>query len=388
VQVRASALAERTRALDVLHRLKGPDGHRDRAGVDLIALALLGKKALNHGGFDKVIKMIDDMVAVLKQEQVDDEHKKGYCSQQLDNSDDKKKTLERKVSDAESAIEVAKESITTPKEEISTLESSIKALDKSVTEATEQRKEENEEYKQEMSSNAAAKELLAFAKTRLNKFYNPALVKPEPTPELSEADQIVVNMGGAAPPTPAPGGIAGTGIGVLALVSRHGRTIRGDAAPAPPPETWDAYQKKSEETTGVIAMLNLLIKDLDKDMTQAEVEEKDAQASYVAMMKDSAEKRVSDSKSLGNKMEAKANMEGELTEQEGTKDAKGKELMATLKYIQSLHTECDWLLQYFDVRKDARAGEIDSLQKAKAILSGADLQLLQMKARGFLSHPP
>lgn len=52
-------------------------------------------------------------------------------------------------------------------EEIAALEAGIKALDKAVAEATEQRKDENAEYKSLMSSNGAAKELLAFAKNRL-----------------------------------------------------------------------------------------------------------------------------------------------------------------------------------------------------------------------------
>ncbi len=38
---------------------------------------------------------------------------------------------------------------------------------------------------------------------------------------------------------------------------------------------------------------------------------------------------------------------------------------------------CDWLLKYYDVRKEARASEIDALGKAKAVLSGADYSLLQ-----------
>ena len=52
--------------------------------------------------------------------------------------------------------------------------------------------------------------------------------------------------------------------------------------------------------------------------------------------------------------------------------------MATLKYIESLHAECDFLVKYFDVRKEARTGEIDSLVKAKAVLSGADYSFLQL----------
>ena len=38
---------------------------------------------------EKVIKMIDDLVAELKQDQVNDDSKKEYCEEQFDLSDDK-----------------------------------------------------------------------------------------------------------------------------------------------------------------------------------------------------------------------------------------------------------------------------------------------------------
>merc|ERR550532_2480862 len=133
---------------------------------------------MSGAGFEKVVKMIDDMVVLLKKEQDDDEHKKEYCGMQFDVSDDKKKALERKISDEESAIATAKETIATLSQEISALEAGINALDKAVAEATEQRKNENAEYKDLMASDTAAKEVLAFAKNRLNKFYNPKLYKP------------------------------------------------------------------------------------------------------------------------------------------------------------------------------------------------------------------
>lgn len=44
----------------------------------------------------------------------------------------------------------------------------------------------------------------------------------------------------------------------------------GRAAPPPPPETFGAYSKKGQESSGVIAMIDLLIADLDKEMQQAE----------------------------------------------------------------------------------------------------------------------
>jgi hypothetical protein len=216
-----------------------------------------------------------------------------------------------------------------------------------------------------MASDGTAKEVLKFAKNRLNKFYNPKLYKAPPKRELSEEDRITVNMGGTLAPTAAPGGIAGTGISFMQLESHH----------------------KKQESNGVIKMIDLLIADLDKEMTEAEVSEKDSQADYEQAMKDAQAKRATDSKALAESQSEKADLEASLEELTAAKKSAKKELMATDKYISTLHSECDWLLQYFDVRKEARTGEIDAMVKAKAVLSGADYSFLQIgssKARGFL----
>merc|ERR1719324_1963881 len=129
--------------------------------------------------FGKVITMIDNMVGLLKQEQLDDDHKKEYCEGQFDLADDKKKALERAESKLTASIEDAKESIATLADEIKALGEAIADLDKTVAEATDNRKEENSDFKTLYASDSAAKELLAFAKNRLNKFYNPKLYKPD-----------------------------------------------------------------------------------------------------------------------------------------------------------------------------------------------------------------
>merc|ERR1719324_686409 len=115
-----------------------------------------------------------------------------------------------------------------------------------------------------------------------------------------------------------------------------------------------------------------MIQDLDKEMTEAKVEEKEAQKDYEAMLADSAEKRTTDAKALAEKANVKATTEGDLQAHTDEKSAGEKELMATHEYEASLHAECDWLIQNFAVRKEARDGEIDSLGKAKDVLSGAD----------------
>ena len=293
LQVRASTHnMERVRALlREVSATKAVDRNAASTQVaQLMQLALAGKKV----GFEKIIKMIDDLVALLAKEQLDDDDKKAWCLAELDTADDKKKALELSVSDSASAIDALKGSIATLKEEIAALGEGIVALDKSVAEATDQRREENSDYKTLMVNNQAAKEILEFAKNRLNKFYNPKLYKP---------------------PTDEPA--------MLVQVAAH----KSDEAPPPPPESFNAYTKKSEDNAGVTQMIDLLVKDLDKELQEAEVNEKDAQSDYEALMAESSTKRADDSKSLSDKTAAKASEEEALETEQDTKAATGQELI-------------------------------------------------------------
>merc|ERR1719443_1861492 len=194
VQLKVTSGAMRQRALAVLK-----SGHKADPRLDLIELAMHGGKL----GFDKIIKMIDALVVDLKTEQSVDEDKKKYCLDEFDKAEDKKKELDLDISDLNKAIEDAKETIATLKSEISALKDGIEKLDKSVAEATATRKEEHDDFVETLAANSAAKDLLAFAKNRLNKFYNPKLYKAPPKRELSEEERITLNMGGTLAPTAA-----------------------------------------------------------------------------------------------------------------------------------------------------------------------------------------
>merc|ERR1719335_1433950 len=251
--------------------------------------------------------MINDMVVLLGKEQVEDDTKKTYCENEFDKADDKKKELELSISDIEKAMDEAKESIETFEAEIKALEEGIIKLDREVAEATQQRKEEHADFEAQMANDGAVIQIIGVAKNRLNKFYNPKLYKPPPKRGLSEEERITVNMGGTLAPTNAPGGIAGTGIG-LAQVSVHQADTE---APPPPPEADLAYKKRSAESTGVIAMMDSLIGDLEGEDTEMTVTEKDAQKDYEKCMADSAEKRAMDSKAITDKEASIAALEEE-----------------------------------------------------------------------------
>merc|ERR1719247_369072 len=207
----------------------------------------------------------------------------------------------------------------------------------------------------------------------MNKFYNPKLYKPPPKRELTEEERITLNMGGTLAPTNPPGGIAGTGIGFE-------QTGSGSiAAPPPPPEAGiGEYKKKGEESGGVIQMMDNLKADLQKEITEMEVTEQNAQEDYETMVKDAADTRAADTVSVEEKEFAKAQTEAEVVKLTDNKAAVSDELMATKQYIMDLHAECDWLLQNFETRKEARTNEISALKDAKAILSGADYSFIQL----------
>merc|ERR1719262_976996 len=123
--------------------------------------------------------------------------------------------------------------------------------------------------------------------------------------------------------------------------------------------------------------MDMMIADLDKEITEVESEEAAKKKEYEQFMADSAAKRAQDAKSIEDKESAKADLEARLLKDQDSHKATLKEAMNTHQFLADVHADCDWLLSNFDARKTARAGEIDALTKAKAVLSGADYSLLQ-----------
>merc|ERR550514_2521226 len=91
--------------------------------VGLIQLALMGKKV----SFDKIIKMIDDLVGVLGDEQEADEEQKKWCETEFETSDDKKKDLKFKIEGLAASIEEMTEGVAKLADEITALTDGIAA---------------------------------------------------------------------------------------------------------------------------------------------------------------------------------------------------------------------------------------------------------------------
>merc|ERR1719420_2709099 len=342
LQVAVSSAEVREQALAALRISRGQVRNKDYR-VSLISMALRNGKV----SFDEVIKMIDDMVKLLGEEQIGDDKKKKYCEAELDKTEDELKEVDHQIGDLTKAIEDLTETVATLTDEIKALEEGIVELDKSVVEATETRKEEHDDFVMNLAANKAAKDILGIAKNRLNKFYNPKMYKAPPKRELDEAAAFA----------------------------------QVEGAPPPPPETFGAYKKQDEAGGGVMAMMDELEAELDKEITEGKINEKNAQEEYEEFMADSAEKRADDAKTMEDKIAAKAGAEVDLQKMTEEKKEKTTESMAKAEALKDLHGSCDWLLENYQTRKQARAGEADALKKAKAALSGADYSLVQRSTR-------
>merc|ERR1719281_579023 len=293
-----SAAQTRAEAAQVLRSVKVS---KFSPKLSLIAMALEGKKV----GFEKVLKMIDEMVATLKVEQTDDEAQLKWCNAEFDKNEDETKETKRLSEGLASKIEETNQGIQVTTDEIAALKKSIKDTDEAVAEATEQRKEEHAVFVQTNAENNAAVQLLEVAKNRMNKFYNPALYKKPVRRELTEEERIYVQSGGADPRDAEEAAVAGTGIAGTGIAVFTQLKLKSKDAP-PPPETVDAYSKK--DASGPTALIDKLKNDLEKEVQAAEFDEKEAQKDYEEFMADSVKKRATDSKSITEKDSQKAEL--------------------------------------------------------------------------------
>jgi len=316
-------------------------------------LKLASKTTEQTMNFGQIMKMIDTMLGILDREQAEDDKSHGYCEAELEKSGDEKAATTDTLAQTEATITELKDSSASLDGDIATLTEQIKELDKSVAAATEQRKAEHAEYTNTATLNEAATQLLAKAKNRLNKFYNPVLYKKEARKELSMEDSMYVKAGREE---------------FVGLVQ-----IRSHSRQPTPPETFSGLlQKKGEKSSGVIALMTQMEGELKSDIQAAENDEKAAQKEYEELMADSSATRAQNAQSITDKEASRATLETKLAEAEESKALSTESLEDIGMTINHLHTQCDFLLQNYDARKEARSAESESLKNGKAVLSGAD----------------
>jgi len=336
----ASAMARRNRAAEALQRAaQSPNFEFDdllsawnKRGSSAALTSQRSKLAtlalsVRLDSFTKVKEMMDKMVADLKTEQEEEVKFKAYCVKSLDKNEKEAYTTEEEKQDLEAKLARLAALIKKLEEEIKEAKVQIADTEVEIKKASENREKENAEFQTTVADQRATQDILKKALLRLQDFYTKS-------------------------------------IGKAVLAQRSVQT---------PPVKFNAY-KVNKGSSPVMGLIEQIIEDSVKLETEATAAETQAQAAYEKLVKDSNALIAALSEAVTAKTAAIADAKVDSAETSSQLQSTVDELKALATEDAELHQECDFVLKNFDIRQRARLQEIEAIQQAKAILSGAAAQ--------------
>merc|ERR1719160_770993 len=281
--------------------------------------------------------MINNMVEVLHNDDVNDEHKKDFCANETESYYQLEQEKLHEVEITSATIETKTAELKKTVADIKFLEEEIATLDKEVSMATALRKKEHTEFVNSFATMDTARRLIDKAANRLQKFYNPKQA------EMKEAGAFET---------------------LIQTSTEHKTAV----APPPMMETPGEYEKNPGGNR-IIGMMNEIKAEMTADMREAETDEKYSVKDYVRQMKDAVKDRASAVKMLHEKEATKAKLEEKIMQDKELRVLTMKELEEIHLYQIELHSECDFLLRNFDARHGARVEEEVGLESAETIVT-------------------
>jgi len=269
--------------------------------------------------FTKVKEAMDQMVKELKVEQEEEVKLKQYCSTEFNQNEqttytktEEKEDLERKMEQLTTLMERLTKEIEEAKATIANTEIEIKK-------AGESREKENAEFQTTIAEQRATQTILKKALAKLEGFYKKkALLQQAQTPPV------------------------------------HFQPMKKNAGSSP-----------------VMGMIEQIIEESVAVESEAMSAEAEAQKDYEKFVKDSNDLINTLSNDITEKTKGKATAEEEHIQAGMDHEATVGELGSLASYKADLHDQCDFVLKNFDIRQKARLQEIEAIQEAKGILSGA-----------------
>lgn len=272
--------------------------------------------------FKKLKEMMDKMVADLKTEQEEEVAFKAHCESEFDSTEketfrktDLKKSLEANIDTLAKSMDKLGEEIVAAKAQIADTEVAIKK-------ASQVRESENADFQTTVADQRATQAILKKALGKLKEFYEKAFL------------------------------------------------IQRSASKQEPPVKFNAY-KNNSGASPVIGMIEQIIEDSKALESEAVAGENEAQKSYETFVKDSNDLIGKLTEAVSMKTKAKATAKLESEQAKSDLESTEGELEALALYEGDLHQECDFVLKNFNIRQKARLDEMEAIQQAKSILSGA-----------------
>merc|ERR1719162_77733 len=292
----------------------------------LSALALTMKSDV----FGKIKESIDLMIAQLKKEMKEEVEKKDWCRDELHKSDMDMTAKYEEKEDAEATIASLEALISTLNDEIAAAEAAIKQTQIDIKQASENRQKANSEFQTTVSDQRATQQILAKAMDKLKGFYSKKA-------SLLQAGRQAPDLVGAAPP--------------------------GEFQP---------YKKKGG-AGGVMGMIENIINESKHVEDESRAAEQEAQSGYEQFMVDSGNAIKALQAEITDKQARVASADGDLVRAKEDLASVAGDLEDLNQYSKELHSECDYITHNFETRQQARTDEVEALDQAKAVLSGASV---------------
>merc|ERR1719443_854696 len=279
--------------------------------------------------FKKVEEEITGMISDIEAESAGEVALQDKCKEEFHKNDMEVMEIDTTIGDLTTKINDLISTIDTLEKEIAALKAEIAETTINVQRSNELRVKENKEFQSAVADQRATQVILKKALDRLGDFY---------------AEQFVQ----------------------LKAKHRHMKQEPGAAAP-PPPQGFSEY-KSNGGAGSVMTMIEGIITDAKNMEAESIKDEQEAEAAYQSFLKESFASIDAAQRAVTNKVEEKATAESAKTGAEGDKaDAEStKEALAQTR--ADLHSSCDYVMENFDAREQARKSEIEGLQNTLAQL--------------------
>jgi predicted nucleic acid-binding Zn-ribbon protein len=289
-------------------------------------LLMLASKAAAGGPFDKVKKMIKDLIVKLMEEATEESEHKGWCDTEMGTNKQTREDKADQVSTLTAESEELSAKISKLSEEMAALSDDIAAIDRAVAEATALRQKEKEKNTVTIEEAKVAQAAVAKAIAVLEEFY----AKAADATSLAQMDQ--------------PEGISDK-----------------------------PYTGMGGASGGIIGMLQVIESDFARLETETSSSEEQAEEEYTKFTDDSAQDKAVKNMDLENKGKDKTTAESDLVTTKSDLEATQKELDAALAYYEKLKPSCVDAGLSYEERVRMREEEIQSLQESLKILGGEDI---------------
>eukprot|EP00928_Gymnodinium_smaydae_P088176 TRINITY_DN722_c0_g1_i4.p1 TRINITY_DN722_c0_g1~~TRINITY_DN722_c0_g1_i4.p1 ORF type:complete len:681 (+),score=202.93 TRINITY_DN722_c0_g1_i4:48-2090(+) len=292
-------------------------------------------RQLSQGPFDKVKKLIKDLISQLMEEATQETEHKGWCDAELATNKQTRESRTEDVNTLSSNIESLTADIAQLTQDVADLSSAIKELDEAMASQTEERASSKATNEQTIKEAKEAQVAVQQALAVLKEFYAKA----------SQATALVQTA--AAQPS------------------------------ADAPETFDKpYTGMMPEGGGVVDFLEVVLSDFARLESETATSEASELEQFKSFMFESKKDKALKEGEIKHKSETKVNKESELHSAEAELKASQEQLDKAQAYYEKLKPSCVDSGITYEERVKRREEEIDSLKEALKILQGQDLPTL------------